>query len=64
MLSKHVFMAMENGLNPSSNLGGGIHKIFKSYATDDTKNLSFKILSIGGGILFFNYLEILEILGN
>jgi len=31
-------MAMENGLNPSSNLGGGMNETFKSHTTDDTKN--------------------------
>ncbi len=35
-------MAVENGVNPSSNLGGGINETFKSHATDDTKN-SFNV---------------------
>ena len=62
MLSKHVLMAMENGLNPSSNLGGGIHEILKSHTTDDTKNLIFKILSIGGGIFILLEKSIFRIL--
>ena len=48
-------MAVENGLNPSSNLGRGIHETFKFHATDDIKNShqSQKILSVGRGISLF-----------